>query len=967
MLAKFAFRISTSIVLLAAALQAQSISSSLAGSVTDSSGSAVSGAHVALTDNNTNLISKTSTTEAGVFRIGGIRPGQYTLEIRKDGFQRYQVTLLDFVANSEINHNVRLQVSTQAEQVTVVAESAQIDAVSANGVRSGTFTSQEASDLPLVAGGVSRNFRILSFQLPGVGSQGNAHAPFNVNGTRAYGSMNIMVDGAEFIDINYGRLLAQGLTEQPVSMETVEGLEMQTGNFKAEFGRATGSISNLLTKRGTNTMHGSLYAFFSNSALNARNAAQLEKPSASSNTPGMTLGGPIKKDRTFFFLGFELSARDGSASSIIQTLTDSQRAGVVPWLKPIADLFPEANAGPNLSSGSVPSPRTFRQWIGKLDHTLTDNHRIGFKYNYSKTQGNSYNRVPEFDYVSFNGNQMYVFNTDSTFSPRTLNQAKLAYVTYNNRLIPGTPQIGNPATNGVIGGVIVTGLQSLWSVFRWPRATRTHNYNLSDDFTYSSGRHVFKMGGIYRRLMSNTTNDQNFNGQMIFTSVNSFMQGIPLNYQRSFGDSRTDQRENELGFYFQDDFRVTPDLTFNLGVRYEYYSPFREKFARIPQLYVSDRNNWAPRLGFAYNPGGQSKTIVRGGVGAFYSALFLDIVGQTRFAPPLVTTLVNVFPQGRPNVTLPDFLGNATRNSSITTIDRNLVNPIGWNWNLTIERQLFSPATVLSTAYVGSKQNFLTRNRRPNGGDNLPQALRPNPSVGAVSFFDSSANSNYHSFQAMIRTVVAHHLTLRISYTFSAAIDDGSDATGFFPVDERNLRLDRARADFDQPHLMSGSAIYALPTFPTNRWLGGWQVSGTLLYRSALPLSIASNTNNFNGSLINRINYLPGSIIQTRTGSQAFTLAPGVTPAALQPAAGFTGTLGRNSERANSFRDVSISLQKSFRITEGLAANFRAEAFNILNLVNYAAPIANIANANFGRSLTAQDSRQLQFAVKLVF
>lgn len=946
---------------------AQSIASSLTGSVLDASGSAVSAASVALTDNGTNVVSRTITTDAGVFRISGIRPGSYALEIQKAGFQTYRIRELQFVANGETSHIVRLKVSNVNNEVTVLAEGSLIDTVAANGVRGGTFTSSEANELPLIAGGVGRNFRVLSFQLPGVASQGTAHAPFNVNGTRSNGAMNIMVDGAEFIDINSGRLLAQGLTEQPVSMETVEGVEMQTGNFKAEYGRATGSVTNLITRRGTNALHGSLYSFFQNATLNARNTALTEKPPFSITTPGMTLGGSIRKDKTFFFMGFEITSRDGSSSSVIQTLTDAQRANVVSWLKPIAGLFPVANAGPNLASGSVPSPRTFRQWIGKLDHQLGDKHRIGFKYNYSKQQANNVNMVRALDFNSFNGNQMYVVNSDSQFSPTALNQVKLSYVTYDNQLIPGTPQLGNPAVNGVLGGVTVTGLQNLWSVFRWDRATRTHNYNVSDDFTLSTGPHVIKTGGIYRRMMSNTSNDQNFNGLMIFTSINNFLQGTPVNYQRAFGDSRTDQRGNELGFYVQDDWRLTSNLVLNLGLRYEYYGPFREKFNRIPQLYDADRNNWGPRLGFAYNVGGKSKTVLRGGAGGFYSALFLDIVGQTRFAPPLVSTRTNAFPQGRPNPTIPDFLGTATLSSGITQLHRKLVNPHGWNWNLTVERQVLSPSTVVSVGYVGSKQNLLTRNRRPNGGDNLPQVQRPNTNVGVVSYFDSSANSNYHSVQAMLRSVVKRDLMLRTSYTFGAAIDDVSDATGIYPVDERNLRLDRGRSDYDQPHVLTGSAIYALPFGGKNRLLRGWQTSGTFIYRSALPLNILSNTNNFNGSLINRVNYVPGAILRPGNGSQVFSLAPGITAASLQPAAGLTGTLGRNVFRGNRFRDLSFSVQKSIGLTEGLTMQMRAEAFNILNLANYGAPITNVANVNFGRSLSAQDARQLQFVLKFVF
>jgi hypothetical protein len=958
------------LLLAAATLAAQSISSSLTGSVLDPSGASIGGATVTLRDLDRQTTLSSVSTEAGVFRVNGIRPGAYELLIEKPGFQRYRVDRLAFIGNVEMNHLARLAVGTQADQVTVVAEGSLIETAAVNGVRGGTFTSSESNDLPLIGGGNGRNFRILSFQLPGVASQGSAHAPFNVNGTRAAGTMNIMVDGAEFIDFNYGRLLAQGLTEQPVSMETVEGYEMQTGNFKAEFGRASGSVSNLVTKRGTNELHGSLYTFWQNGAMNARNATLLERPPYISYTPGFTLGGPIRRNRTFFFLGGEITGRDvGSASSVIQTLTNDQKANAVPWVRPIANLFPEPNLGTNLNSASVPGPRTMRSWIAKFDHVLTDNHRLGLKYNYSKQQGNTFGRVPALNFSSANGNQMYVVNLDSSFGPRALNQVKASYVHYDNAVRPGNVLLGDPNVNGILGGVTITGLQNLWSVFRWPRETTTHNYNISDDFTFSTGRHILKAGGIHRRLQSNTVNDQNFNGWMIFTSVNDFLNGNPVNYQRAFGVTRTDQRGNEFGFYFQDDWRFSPNLTLNLGVRYETYAPYREKFQRIPTPHSSDLNNIMPRLGFAYNVKGQSKTVVRGGFGMFYNALFLDIIGQTRFNPPLVSTFSNAFPfrPGLRNVNRPDFLGNAVLSSNVTRIDPNLVNPYGLNWNLTVERQMFHPSSLLSVAYVGSKGNSLARNRRPNGGDNLAQNLRPDRSVGIVNYFDSSSNSNYHSFQASYRAILARRVTMRASYTFSKAIDDVSDATGIFPVDERNLRLDRGRSDFDQPHLLTASAIYTLPFFAKSALLGGWQVSGTMIRRTALPFSILSNTNNFNGSLINRVNDIPGTILRGAQANSFLRLAPGTAFASLQPAAGATGTLGRNTERGDNFQDVSLSLQKSFRITEGIRAEFRMEASNALNVVNYSAPINNVANANFGRSLNAQDPRQVQFALRLVF
>jgi len=213
---------------------------------------------------------------------------------------------------------------------------------------------------------------------------------------------------------------------------------------------------------------------------------------------------------------------------------------------------------------------------------------------------------------------------------------------------------------------------------------------------------------------------------------------------------------------------------------------------------------------------------------------------------------------------------------------------------------------------------------------------------------------------------VQRRLTLRTSYTFSKAIDNATD-TALIPIDDRNLRLDRAVSDFNQPHLLNFYSVYDLPFFERNRWLGGWQLTGLLFARSGTAFSLLANANNAFGTLNNRVNNIPGTINRTPNGSQWFSLTPGTTAAQVVPAAGQTGSLGRNTERAPNFADVNISLQKNFRLTERFTAQFRAESFNALNRANYDVPINNLGNALFGRILTAGEARQFQLMLKVVF
>lgn len=318
---------------------------------------------------------------------------------------------------------------------------------------------------------------------------------------------------------------------------------------------------------------------------------------------------------------------------------------------------------------------------------------------------------------------------------------------------------------------------------------------------------------------------------------------------------------------------------------------------------------------------------------------------------------------------LPTLLGTlAAFGYGTYVVDRALRNPYVQNWNLTIERQLWNKASVLSLAYVGNRGLKLPRTTRPNLGDNLaPGTPRPDPTRGVVSYLTAGASSNYHSLQANFRTNLGRRLSVRGAYTFSKAIDVASDSN-FLPVDERNWRLDRAVSDTNQPHLLTTYTVYSLPFFEKNKWIGGWQVVGLVFARSGTPFSLLSNTVNPFGTINNRINNVPGTIDRTRRGSRWFSMAPGVTPAAVQPAPGTFGTCGRNTEREPNFVDFSLALHKDFTVTERLRAEFRAEAFNAINRVNWNAPTATLANpALFGQILNASDPRQFQLMLKFLF
>ena len=332
------------LALLSDVLSAQGINASLSGTVVDPAGQPVAGAKVKLVSKATSAGRSTESGDAGTFYLGALPTGVYILTVEKQGFQSYVQEGFELVAGQEVTRRVRLDIGPVREEVLVTESVAEIERVAANGTRGASFTPQEVAEMPIFAGGTGRNFRAVAFQTPGVGATNTGHAPFTVSGNRPIAAVNTMVDSAEYNDSVGGNLLGRGLTEQPVSMETVEAMEMQTSNFKAEFGRATGAVINLVTKQGSNEWRGSAYYFFQNEALNARNPLLAGRNPLRVNMPGVTFGGPIRKNRLFLFGGYEVGVRNSyRTSSTITTLTEAERRMAAPAVRPLLPYYPLPN------------------------------------------------------------------------------------------------------------------------------------------------------------------------------------------------------------------------------------------------------------------------------------------------------------------------------------------------------------------------------------------------------------------------------------------------------------------------------------------------------------------------------------------------------------------------------------------------------------------------------------------------
>ncbi|MGE0127208.1 MAG: TonB-dependent receptor [Blastocatellales bacterium] len=970
--------IALSLLVSASPAAAQNIKAALSGRVTDANGAIIADAEVSITDQLRGGKRQVITNSQGGFQQPGLEPGRYVVEVSRDGFARYQSREIELKVGDHPQLEIRLQPGQVIADVQVVAESPSL--VRLDEVKlSRSFTSEEMNDLPVQAGGAGRNFYAQARTAPGVALSTVAHAPFAVGGQRPFNN-NYLIDSMDSNDANTGRIAGRGVTEQLISQEAVASFEILTHNFKAEYGRNSGGVVSLVSKSGTNEFHGSLYEYHNDSALSARNFFEAAKPSRRSNLAGFTLGGPVKKDRIFFFGQYEIFRLRGDAPARYQGLTDEERARAVAAVRPLVDLYPRAPQ-PNARLFTISQPNNTDQYtlLARGDIVLTNKQNLMARFNKTRSDRESYgagNIVTSFtpgERVTLSGAVQHNY----AITPRLLNEARAGYSRQvendlDEHILPLF--LGDPKINGEVGLLRVTGLSSPGIPSYLNQYNFQNNYQFIDDLTWTRGAHQFKFGMSLRRVQVNGGNiDNTFRGQLTFLSVNDFLAGRPASYTRNAGNPRIGLRRTEWQSYAQDDWKITPYLTLNLGLRYELNTAPREALDRIPAQYLldTDRNNFAPRFGFAWQPFRDSKTVVRGGYGVYFNVLEMSFLGLTRFNPPLIESFTAV------NPTFPNLLEKAQRNipSGLMIPDPNTRTPYAQHINLAVERELWTPRSSLSVAYVSTLGRSLSRARRPNGGENIAQSLRPDPSVGVVTRLETSSLSNYHSLQLSWSQRFSNDLQVRAAYTWSRFIDDvsaiptsnaGLDRTAI-PLDERNLRLDRGVSDFDIPHILTMSYIWRLPFFRQNRWLGGWSVAGISTLQSGRSFTLFSGTNNLEGTNNNRVNDVAGTLTRDTSSAQAISLANGVTRAQITPSAGALGALGRNTERGDGLVDWSFSLSKDFGLTERVRMQLRAELFNAFNATNFNAVDGVLVSPNFGRYTSAFDPRRAQLAARVVF
>src|SRR5580765_3330359 len=1020
------------LVLIPAVLLAQSFRGSIRGNVKDASGALLAGAKVTAKNNATGLSRETKTGEDGSYVLAELPAGVYVVIAEAANLSP---TAQNIVVNVGVDSAADFdltEIQKRVESLPVVAQKSKIKAT--RDVLGEVVEQKLVTELPLNGRDFGKLVALspgATVDPSGVAGTQGGFGQFNINGNRDR-SNNYALDGTDNNDpfFNNSALNQTGIGGAPASLLPIDAIQefnLQS-QFATEYGRNSGSVVNIVTRSGTNHFHGSAFEFLRNSALDARNYFNTEsrKSVFQNNNFGAALGGPIIEGKTFFFAAYEGQRERVGLDFLLQVPTNAQMATakaiaespafldqpVNPSLDSILNIYP-ASDSPTIP-GVVRDKNDGNNLIVKLDHAASNDEQITARYAFSQSDQvfpfgspggfGTGSRLPEFAQTSPARVQVFSASLLSTVSSAKINEIRFGYSRYRTSFSSLNANF-DPTTIGLNFGTGKLGLpefdftdiENLGAIgFSVPRGRTSQTYQILDNLTWLHGKHTVKFGGEFRRAAIQNFNDNVERGIFQFTSGNHFPEqaGFPadsvvdslVNFYTggandaafaSFvlaatGDTHRTTYNNGLSFFAQDDYRVAPNFTLNLGLRWEYFGPMSEKDNLISNLapdgtlamvgthglhglYERDLHDFGSRLGFAWNV--HSNTVLRAGYGVYYDYVpqHLFIANFTSSAG-VVTNPIGPKPvlpmdfdptafNGTSGTTNPPILTpNVTGPYAVFVTPRKFHSPYTQNWNLNVQQRVAQNASV-EIGYVGSKGTKLVRLtdlNEPDADGNLP-----NPNFGTMDQLYPGASSIYHALQTTFRIQNTHGISGFASYNFAKASDDASDGIDFapgvaFPQDPSNLLAERGPSSFDTKHRFTVAINYDLPAWKSaGRFGSGWQLNWIASLQSGRPIPIANSSDTSGRFYFNqRPNIVPGvnSILAHWTPATGY-----LNPLAfIQPAFGSFGNLGRNSIYGPGYRNLDFSITKNTQLKDQLTLQFRAEFFNILNHPNYAQPNHNI-------------------------
>ena len=984
---------------------AQLTRGAISGTVRDASGAVVPGATVTVFAAGTNQTRDTTTSEDGYYRIGALEPGIYSVKIEKTGFSVAENKEVLVNTSAEVVLDVELKVGQVTESVDITAESEAINLNRTNGVIGTVVDPRRVQELPLGAGRNINNLALLSpnvFTAPG--STG-----ISANGQRARNN-NFTIDGSDNNDIT---VTISTVTLVP---EAVGEFQIQTNPYNAENGRNTGAAINVITRSGTNKFHGSLWEYYRGSDLNAltnvqKNSGLTKPPQFNRNQFGLSIGGPVYflnigdggpkiydgHDRTFFFYSIQgdkqttgqltggtiripTPAGFAALSNVPLRSTPTpqsaaSRAAVLGQLSFLQSIYAQNPSFRNLSNLTVNgvSIQTGQTNIGinqpatdwnhtfRLDHRLTDNDNLTGRLIYVKST--STNVISNLNFGPlFAGDQLLkdwnlAISESHVFGPSMVNEFRFSYIKRN---------LNFPENDPITPTTTVTGLVTFGGASNFPQSRVSDFWQYADTLTWIKGKHTFKFGGDVRRNLLDNFSGFDFKGTFQFNSLQDYMNNVANTFTQAFSAADFDAPQWQLGFFAQDDWRVTPSLTLNLGFRYENSTvPFGffgttdpAQLAALVQPPVKrDNNNWAPVFGFAYSPSfkeglmgrlfGDRLTSVRGGFRKAYDVLFYNILVVNAANFPITTsvtqnTVFDVFPTLAPATTFPVFNPLATFVNS----PPNVENPESYLYSLSVQRELWRQF-IIEVGYSGSRSlrgvNQLQNNPAvltpaqiatvlsTRNSNSIPsvQNRRLFPQFGGRVIIGGDAQATYNAGFLSVKRRFGNGFTFDVAYTFSKLMSNNDESLGVaaitggspqVPQDFGNYAAEKSLSVFDRKHRFVTNFLYEVPApgfIKRNAWsnalINGFQISGIVSYQSGQPFTILTGIDsNGNGGGGDRPNFNPNGIfsLDPVTGNWRTFTSPLVGGAFFVPLNGPNGlsgvplanSLGNGNLGKNTFR-----------------------------------------------------------------
>ncbi len=1075
---------------------AQQITGSIRGTVIDPSGAVVQSAAVTAQQAETGLTRSASTDRDGAYVLVELPIGHYQIRTEAKGYQKYLQEGISLDVNQTATVNVHLKLGAETQQVEVKADAQLVQStVSSLGQ---TVMEREILDLPLDG----RNFSQLGLLQPGVvpltpgllqaGGAARAGQAYAVDGQRPE-SNNFLIDGAD----NVNAVDAGFVLKPPI--DSIAEFRILTHNANAEFGRNTGSTTNIVTRSGANSFHGAAWEFLRNDAMDAADYFSHSVQALKQNQFGGTFGGPIRRDKTFFF-GYYEGFRNRQGETVAATVPSlDERQGKFPQplfnfstgqpvlvpngqltsIDPVAEnilpFFPKPNDGTNTFRSTQTLSQNNDQFGLRLDHYLSHADTLNFRYMYSAGPTTDPlspvgANVPGFPVGEYDRGQNFVAQETHVFSPTTIGVARFSYLRnkflLDQHLNHQSPsQLGfqyQPTLASAAGPpfIQVSGYSSVGDPITGPRNTFQNTFDLSGSLSWIHGRHELKFGGGYRRDQINALQGIATNGFFVFAGFPysdgfaSFLSGNPVVFLQGGGDFSREIRDRALNIYGQDTYKITSRLTLNLGLRYELPFPATENKNRvnlfvpgaqskvIPTapaglLYPGDpgvpsgliptqKTAFAPRVGFAWDPRGDSKTVVSAAYGIFYEPYYTGQGGPLQdpiSAPPYLKTLQIGFPVNsfaNPFYSPNPFAQPFPEPMTLLVVSRNLRLPYAQDWNLNIQRS-FGADWLFQIGYVGTTGVRLPRfiegnpaiykpgidpntnqpysttsnvnQRRLYSGCTLTQP--DNCVYGSVGEIASLANSSYNALEASLRKRFSHGLSFLASYTWAHSIDDVSsfNITGSAsqPVagendlaqNPFNLAAERGRSMFDARHRFVLSYQWSLPFLQhSSNWygkvLGNWQLNGIVTAMSGTPFTVFDSNDvslqgtapEISGFSSNRPNVIGNPNSGPHTATQWFNVNAfqRITQDPNSPVQQF-GNEGRNAVQGPGYVNWDFSAFKNIRVTESKEIQFRGELFNVLNHTNFRLPVSDISapSTAFGHIQSDVSPRVIQVALKFLF